>query len=81
MTQQVVAAYRLEIKIKNGRMAHRQQYGFDGVNMKVLLILLTSLFSIAILLIAGFQLIRLLANKLTEMAEEAWRSPKMQSFH
>ncbi|MCK9607756.1 MAG: hypothetical protein M0R33_15040 [Methylomonas sp.] len=49
--------------------------------MKVLLILLTSLFSIAILLVAGFQLIRLLVNKPTEMAEEAWRSSKMQTFH
>ncbi|WP_445369542.1 hypothetical protein ACH5Y9_10295 [Methylomonas sp. BW4-1] len=49
--------------------------------MKVLLILLTSLFSIAILLVAGFQFIRLLVNELTEMVVEAWRSPEMPPSH
>ena len=49
--------------------------------MKVLLILLTSLFSIAILLVAGFQFIRLLVNELTEMVAEAWRSPEMPPSH
>lgn len=49
--------------------------------MKVLLVLLTSLFSIAILLIAGFQFIRLFMNELTEMVVEAWRSPEMPSSH
>lgn len=45
--------------------------------MKVLFVLLTSLFTIAILLIAGFQLIRLFVNEFTEMAVEAWRSSEM----
>jgi len=49
--------------------------------MKVLLVLLTSLFSIAILLIAGFQFIRLFVNELAEMVVEAWRSPEMPSSH
>jgi hypothetical protein len=47
--------------------------------MKALLVLLTSLFSIAILLIAGFQFIRLVVKELTEMVVEAWRSPEMPS--
>lgn len=45
--------------------------------MKVLLVLLTSLFSIAILLIAGFQFTRLFVNEFVEMVVEAWRSPEM----
>lgn len=48
-------------------------------NMKVLLVVLTLLFSIAILLIAGFQFIRLFVNEFAEMVVEAWRSPKMPS--
>jgi hypothetical protein len=49
--------------------------------MKVLLVLLSALFSIAILLVAGFQFIRLFVNELTEMVVEAWRSPEMPSSH
>lgn len=49
--------------------------------MKVLLVLLTALFSIAILLVAGFQFIRLFVNELSEMVVEAWRSPEMPSSH
>lgn len=49
--------------------------------MKILLILLTSLFSISILLVAGFQFIRLLVNELTEMVVEAWRCPEMPPSH
>ncbi|MBS4051679.1 MAG: hypothetical protein KGZ69_10810 [Methylomonas sp.] len=45
--------------------------------MKVLLALLTSLFSFVILLIAGFQFIRLFVKELTEMVVEAWRSPEL----
>ncbi len=39
--------------------------------MKVLLVLLNSLFSIVILLVAGFQLVHLLFNKLTDKGLEA----------
>ena len=49
--------------------------------MKVLLVALTLLFSTAILLIAGFQFIRLFASELIEMVAEAWRSPEMPSSH
>lgn len=45
--------------------------------MKVLFVLLTSLLTMAILLIAGIQFIRLFVNELTEMVLEAWRSPEM----
>lgn len=48
--------------------------------MKILLVLLTSFFSIAILLIGGFQFIRLFVNELSEMVVEAWRSPEMPPF-
>lgn len=49
--------------------------------MKVLLVALTLLFSTAIMLIAGFQLIRLFASELIEMVAEAWRSPELPSSH
>jgi len=45
--------------------------------MKVLFVLLTSLLTMAILLIAGIQFIRLFVNELSEMVLEAWRSPEM----
>lgn len=45
--------------------------------MKVLFVLLTALLTMAILLIAGVQFIRLFINELTDMALEAWRSPDM----
>jgi cell division protein FtsL len=47
--------------------------------MKILLVLLTAIFLIAILLIAGFQFIRLFVNELSEMIAEAWRSPELPS--
>jgi len=45
--------------------------------MKVLFVLLTSLLTMAMLLIAGIQFIRLFVNELSEMVLEAWRSPEM----
>lgn len=47
--------------------------------MKVLLVAMTMLFSAAILLIAGLQLIRLFVTELAEFALEAWRSPELPS--
>lgn len=47
--------------------------------MKVLLVLLTSVISLAILLIAGLQLTRLLLTEIAEIAGEAWRSPELES--
>jgi hypothetical protein len=52
---------------------------FERAYMKVLLVLLTWFFSTGILLIAGFQFIRLFVNKLTEIALAAWRSPEIPS--
>ncbi|ATG89733.1 hypothetical protein [Methylomonas koyamae] len=49
--------------------------------MKVLLVALTVLFSAAILLVAGFQLIRLLVSEMTGFVLEAWRSPELPSMH
>ncbi len=49
--------------------------------MKVLLVALTLLFSAAILLIAGFQFIRLFVSELIEMVAEAWHSPEQPSSH
>lgn len=45
--------------------------------MKVVLMLLTVVFAVPIMLIAGFQLLRLVAGELMEMAVEAWRSPDL----
>jgi hypothetical protein len=50
-------------------------------HMKVLLVALTLLFSTAIMLIAGFQFIRLFASELIEMVSEAWRSLELPSSH
>ena len=50
-------------------------------DMKILLVILTSFISLAILLIAGLQLIRLLLNEFAEIASEAWRSPEIESNH
>ncbi|MDX8126918.1 hypothetical protein QLH52_06465 [Methylomonas sp. OY6] len=47
--------------------------------MKILLVAMTVLFSAAILLIAGFQLIRLCVTELVEFVLEAWRSPELKS--
>ncbi len=67
---------------RNWKNAPSSSMWFWGrANMNVLLILLTSLFSIAILLVAGFQFIRLVVNELTEMVVEAWRSPEMPPSH
>jgi len=49
--------------------------------MKVILIAMTVLFSTAILLIAGFQLIRLFVTELVAFVLEAWRSPERPSAH
>lgn len=49
--------------------------------MKILLVALTVLFSFAILLIAGFQLIRLFLTEFAEIVVEAWRSPELPSPH
>ncbi|WP_157198134.1 hypothetical protein [Methylomonas sp. DH-1] len=49
--------------------------------MKVLLVALTVLFSAAILLVAGFQLIRLLASEMAEFVLQAWRSPELPAAH
>lgn len=62
-------------------MAPRYQRGFDGVDMKILLALLTSLFSFAIVMIGGFQLMRLVAIKLAKIVAEAWHGPEIQSLH
>jgi len=47
--------------------------------MKVLLTMVAALFSLPILLIAGFQLIRLIAIELTNLVTEAWHNPGMRS--
>lgn len=47
--------------------------------MKILLMMIAALFSLPILLIAGFQLIRLIAIELTNLVAEAWRNPGMRS--
>ena len=49
--------------------------------MKFLLVALTVLFSAAILLVAGFQLIRLLVSEMADFVLEAWRSPELPSMH
>lgn len=49
--------------------------------MKVLLVALSMLFSAAILLVAGFQLIRLFVTEVAEFVLEAWRSPELPSAH
>jgi len=49
--------------------------------MKVLLVTLTLLFSAAILLIAGLQLLRLFMGEFVEIVSEAWRSPDQSSSH
>lgn len=49
--------------------------------MKLLLAILTALFSVAILLVAGFQLIRLFVTEVAEFVLEAWRSPELPSAH
>jgi hypothetical protein len=47
--------------------------------MKVFLVLIAAMFTLPILLIAGFQLIRIIAIELTDLVKEAWRSPEIQS--
>lgn len=49
--------------------------------MKILLVTLTVLFSAAILLVAGLQLIRLFFSELAEIIAEAWHSPEQPSSH
>lgn len=49
--------------------------------MKALLLLLTAFFATAILLIAGFQFLRLIAHEFKEMVLEAWHSPELHSNH
>ncbi|WP_186289534.1 hypothetical protein [Methylomonas koyamae] len=49
--------------------------------MKALLVTMTVLFSAAILLIAGFQLMRLCITELAAFVLEAWRSPELPSTH
>ncbi|MEI8574866.1 hypothetical protein J0667_23285 [Methylomonas sp. WH-1] len=49
--------------------------------MKVLLVALTILFSAAILLVAGFQLIRLFVTEVAEFVLDAWHSPELPSAH
>lgn len=49
--------------------------------MKALLVALTLLFSAAIMLIAGLQLVRLFLSELAEIVVEAWRSPELPSSH
>ena len=49
--------------------------------MKVLLVALTVLFSAAILLVAGFQLLRLFMGEFVKIVREAWRSPELSSSH
>lgn len=46
-------------------------------NMKILLVLLTALFSIVILMTAGFQLIRLFLGELYEIFAEVWHSTEV----
>ncbi len=50
-------------------------------SMKVLLVALTMLFSAAILLVAGFQLIRLFVTEMADFVLEAWRSPELPAAH
>ena len=45
--------------------------------MKLVLMLLTVVFAVPIMLIAGFQLLRLVVCELIEMAIEAWQSPDL----
>ncbi|MGD0958620.1 MAG: hypothetical protein ABSB19_02300 [Methylomonas sp.] len=47
--------------------------------MKSLIVLFAILFTLPILLVAGFQLIGLIAIELRDLAKEAWRSPDAQS--
>lgn len=49
--------------------------------MKLLLVVLSVLFSTAILLVAGFQLIRLLVSEMADFVLEAWHSPELPSMH
>lgn len=49
--------------------------------MKILLAALTMLFSLAIILLAGFQLARLFMVKFAEIVVETWRSPWLPSSH
>ena len=44
--------------------------------MKALLMFAAALISLPILLIAGFQLVRLVINELTDLVKEAWNSPE-----
>jgi hypothetical protein len=81
IAQQIVAAYRLDFPTETEKILPHQHCYFDGGSMKVLLVALTLLFSTAILLIAGFQFIRLFVSELIEMVAEAWHSPELPSSH
>ncbi len=47
--------------------------------MKVLFVLIAVMFSLPIMLIAGFQLLRLLVIELSDLIAEAWHSPEIDS--
>lgn len=47
--------------------------------MKVLFVLIAALFSLPIMLIAGFQLIRVIFVELSDLITEAWHSPEIGS--
>ena len=81
-SQQLVAPYRLDIPVKTEKI-HPIDNLMDLMEcaMKVLLVALTILFSAAILLVAGFQLIRLFVTEVAEFVLEAWRRPELPSAH